>query len=128
MTQQIHFTVLLALILRIPVIFFFAFAALYCLAAYQEDEENDSKPKQLWQKPILLVVGAAITLSPFAVPVENTLLNTGLNLSLVFDLPVMLCVMLLLSISTLFKKKLGRWQGITLLCVYAAFCVLQFIL
>ncbi len=224
--------------MRIPVIFFFASAALYCLAAYglgtfprwmgiimltifviytiltvrnglknpdviEEEEENDSKPKQLWQELILLVVGAAVialganllvehgqiiayelgvpetviallfvalgtslpelvttltslkkgraslgignviganvfnlilvsgvavTLSPFAVPVENTFLNTGLNLSLVFDLPVMLCVMVLLSIPTLFKKKLGRWQGITLLCIYAAFCVLQFIL
>lgn len=224
--------------MKTPVGFFFASAALYCLAAYalgtfprwmgvmmliifiiytiqtvrnglknpdvaQEEEENDSKPKQLWQELVLLVVGAAVialganllvehgqiiavelgvpetviallfvalgtslpelvttltslkkgraslgignviganvfnlilvsgvavTLSPFAVPVENTLLNTGLNLSLVFDLPVMLCVMLLLSVPTLFKKKLGRWQGVTLLCIYTAFCVLQFIL
>lgn len=77
---------------------------------------------------LILVSGVAISLSPFAVPVENTLLNTGLNLSLVFDLPVMMLVMSLLCIPTLLKKKLGRWQGITLLCIYAAFCVLQFML
>jgi cation:H+ antiporter len=77
---------------------------------------------------LVLVSGVSISLSPFAVPVENTFLDTGLNLSLVFDLPVMMLVMSLLCIPTLLKKKLGRWQGVTLLCIYAAFCVLQFIL
>ncbi|MBR5231324.1 MAG: calcium/sodium antiporter [Clostridia bacterium] len=77
---------------------------------------------------LVLVSGVAVSLAPFDVPVENTLLNTGLNLSLVFDIPVMLLVMSLMCLPALVKKKLGRWQGITLLCIYAAFCVLQFIL
>ena len=77
---------------------------------------------------LVLVSGVAVTLAPFAVPVENTLLNTGLNLSLVFDIPVMLLVMSLMCFPAMAKKKLGRWQGITLLCIYAAFCVLQFVL
>ena len=37
-------------------------------------------------------------------------------------------VMLLMILPAMLRKKLGRWQGITLLCIYAAFCVLQFVL
>ena len=225
--------------MKTPVIFFFASAAIYCLAAYgmgtfprwlgfimltvfviytiltvrnglknpdagaEEEEEAGSKPKALWQELLLLIVGAAViavganllvehgqiialglgvpetvvallfvalgtslpelvttitslkkgraslgvgnviganvfnlvlvsgmavSLAPFDVPVENTLLSTGLNLSLVFDIPVMLGVMSLMTIPALVSKKLSRWQGIALLCIYAAFCVLQFIL
>ena len=77
---------------------------------------------------LVLVSGVAVSLAPFAVPAENTLLDTGLNLSLVFDIPVMLLVMSLMIFPALAKKKLGRWQGIVLLGLYAAFCVLQFIL
>ena len=77
---------------------------------------------------LVLVSGVAVSLAPFDVPVENTLLNTGLNLSLVFDIPVMLGVMCLMTIPALLTKKLGRWQGIALLAIYAAFVVCQFIL
>ena len=77
---------------------------------------------------LVLVSGVAVSLAPFDVPVENTLLNTGLNLSLVFDIPVMLGVMSLMIFPALLRKKLGRWQGIVLLCIYAAFCVCQFML
>ena len=77
---------------------------------------------------LVLVSGVAVSLAPFDVPVENTLLNTGLNLSLVFDIPVMLGVMTLMTVPALLSKKLRRWQGITLLCIYAAFCVCQFVL
>ena len=77
---------------------------------------------------LVLVSGVAVSLAPFDVPVENELLNTGLNLSLVFDIPVMLLVMSLMIFPALAKKKLGRWQGIALLCIYAAFCVCQFVL
>ena len=77
---------------------------------------------------LVLVSGVAVTLAPFDVPVENTLLNTGLNLSLVFDIPVMLAVMSLMIFPALLKKKLGRWQGVVLLGIYATFCVLQFVL
>ena len=77
---------------------------------------------------LVLVSGVAVSLAPFAVPSENTLLNTGLNLSLVFDIPVMLGVMSLMILPALLFKKLGRWQGITLLLIYIAFCVCQFML
>ena len=77
---------------------------------------------------LVLVSGVAVSLAPFDVPVENTLLNTGLNLSLVFDIPVMLLVMSLMIFPALAKKELSRWQGLTLLGIYAAFVVLQFVL
>ena len=224
--------------MKTPAIFFFASAALYCLAAYglgefprwmgfvmlsifvvymiltvrngmknpdsaEEEEEEDSKPKALWQELLLLVIGAAViavgadllvehgqiiaiglgvpetvvallfvalgtslpelvttitslkkgraslgvgnviganvfnlvlvsgvavSLAPFDVPCENLLLDTGLNLSLVFDIPVMLGVMSLMIFPAMATKKLVRWQGIALLGIYAAFVVCQFIL
>ena len=77
---------------------------------------------------LVLVSGVAVSLAPFPVPAENTLLDTGLNLSLVFDIPVMLGVMSLMIFPALLKKKLSRWQGILLLCIYAAFCICQFTL
>ena len=77
---------------------------------------------------LVLVSGVAVSLAPFDVPVENELLNTGLNLSLVFDIPVMLLVMSLMIFPALLSKKLGRWQGIALLGIYAAFVVCQFVL
>ena len=77
---------------------------------------------------LVLVSGVAVSLAPFDVPCENLLLNTGLNLSLVFDIPVMLLVMSLMIFPAMAKKKLGRWQGILLLGIYAAFCVCQFML
>ena len=77
---------------------------------------------------LVLVSGVAVSLAPFDVPCENTLLNTGLNMSLVFEIPVMLGVMALMIFPTLASKKLARWQGILLLGIYAAFCVCQFIL
>ena len=77
---------------------------------------------------LVLVSGMAVSLAPFDVPCENLLLDTGLNLSLVFDIPVMLGVMSLMIFPAMINKKLSRWQGITLLCIYAAFVVCQFVL
>ena len=48
------------------------------------------------------------------------------NASLVMDIPVMFLVMALLTLPALLRKKLSRWQGIVLLLIYAAFCVIQF--
>ena len=75
---------------------------------------------------LVLVSGISVALAPFEVPQGNTLF--GINASLVLDIPLMLGVMLLLTVPALMKKKLGRWQGITLLGIYAAFCVCQFVL
>ena len=73
---------------------------------------------------LVLVSGMAVTIAPFDVPVGKLLL--GQNASLVLDIPLMLLVMLLLTVPALTKKRLSRWQGITLLCIYTAFCAFQF--
>ena len=73
---------------------------------------------------LVLVSGVAVTIAPFDVPVGKLLL--GQNASLVLDIPLMLLVMLLLTVPALTKKRLSRWQGITLLAIYAAFCAFQF--
>ena len=75
---------------------------------------------------LVLVSGAAITISPFNVPSSSTLF--GMNASLVLDIPVMLAVSAILLIPTLIRGKLSRVQGISLLTIYAAFCTIQFIM
>ena len=77
---------------------------------------------------LVLVSGVAVSLAPFEVPCENLLLDTGLNMSLVVEIPVMLGVMSLMIFPALLGKKLSRWQGIVLLGVYVAVCVCQFML
>ena len=73
---------------------------------------------------LVLVSGVSVSLAPFSIPQESTLF--GINASLVMDLPVMWAVMLLLTVPALCRGKLSRWQGILLLCIYAAFCTIQF--
>ena len=73
---------------------------------------------------LVLVSGVSVTLAPFEVPVGNTI--CGINSSFVLDLPLMVIVMALMTLPALATKKLHRWQGIALLCIYAAFCVIQF--
>ncbi len=73
---------------------------------------------------IVLVSGMAITIRPFAIPAEKTLL--GMNASFLVDLPVMFLVMALLCLPPLKKGELKRWQGITLLVIYTAFTAFQF--
>lgn len=75
---------------------------------------------------LILVSGVAITISPFALPESGTI--GGINSSLILDIPVMLTIMLILTVPTLIKQKLSRWQGVVLLGIYAAFCVLQFLI
>lgn len=75
---------------------------------------------------LVLVSGAAITINPFALPQSGTI--GGINSSLVLDLPVMLLVMVLLTVPTLVKQRLSRWQGVALLVIYGAFLALQFVL
>ena len=73
---------------------------------------------------LVLVSGASVALSPFSIP-QNSLI-AGHNASLVMDIPMMFAVMLLLTVPALVKGKLFRWQGVTLLALYAAFCAVQF--
>ena len=72
---------------------------------------------------LVLVSGVAVTISPFAVPEGSTIL--GRNTSLILEIPLMVTVMALLTVPAVLKKKLYRWQGITLLAIYATFVVLQ---
>ena len=74
---------------------------------------------------LVLVCGVSTTLSPFSIPQSKTI--AGLNASLVVDLPLMLFVMAFLTLPALRRGKLTRPQGIILLCLYAAFCVFQFV-
>lgn len=73
---------------------------------------------------LVLVSGISVTLSPFSIP-QNTVF-LGRNASLALDIPVMFAVMLLLTVPPLTKGKLSRMQGVGLLAIYAAFCVIQF--
>ena len=75
---------------------------------------------------LVLVSGVSIVLKPFAIPQSSTLF--GFNATLVLDIPLMLFVMAFLTLPALLTKKLHRSQGIILLCIYAGFCALQFIM
>lgn len=68
---------------------------------------------------LVLVSGIATTIRPFT-------LESASATSMVVDVPLMLGVMALLVIPALIKEKLYRWQGVALLCVYAAYCVFLF--
>ena len=73
---------------------------------------------------LVLVSGVSTVLSPF--PVPNSSQTFGYNTSLIIDIPVMFLVMSILVLPALIKGKLTRIQGISLLVIYAAFCVFQF--
>jgi len=73
---------------------------------------------------LVLVSGVSVVLAPFEVPQSSILF--GRNASLILDIPVMLAVMALMCLPALVRKKLSRVQGILLLAIYAAFCVIQF--
>ena len=73
---------------------------------------------------LVLVSGVSAAVAPFTIP-QNSMLF-GHNASLVLEFPVMFAVMLLLTVPALIKGRLSRPQGIALLCIYAAFCVIQF--
>ena len=74
---------------------------------------------------LVLVSGLSITLNPFGLPTEKTI--AGMNASLVIDVPLMFIVMLIMTVPALVKGRLARWQGILLLCLYAAFVTFQFV-
>ena len=73
---------------------------------------------------LVWVSGMSVTLSPFAVPASKTI--AGMNASLVVDIPLMFFVMAFMTLPAIIRGKLQRWQGITLLCVYAVYIGFQF--
>lgn len=72
---------------------------------------------------LVLVSGAATTISPFAIPEGSKLF--GFNTSQLVEIPLMVVVMAIMTLPTYAKGKLQRWQGISLLCIYFAFVALQ---
>ncbi|MBR1939096.1 MAG: calcium/sodium antiporter [Spirochaetales bacterium] len=74
---------------------------------------------------LVLVSGAASALSPFTLPLSRQI--NGMNASLVVDIPLMLLVMLIVTVPALIKERVYKAQGIILLCIYAAFCLYQFL-
>ena len=72
---------------------------------------------------LVLVSGAAVTISPFVIPEGSKLM--GYNTSQILEIPLMVGVMALMTLPALVKGKLRRWQGVALLGIYAAFVVLQ---
>lgn len=72
---------------------------------------------------LVLVSGAAVTISPFVIPEGSKLF--GYNTSQLIEIPLMVGVMALMTLPTAIKGKLQRWQGVTLLSIYAAFVILQ---
>lgn len=74
---------------------------------------------------LVLVSGVSVTLSPFDVPMASKLF--GQNASFVLDLPVMLAVMAIMTLPTILRGKLQRWQGMALLAIYAGFMLMQFV-
>ena len=72
---------------------------------------------------LVLVSGAAVTIKPFAIPDGSKL--AGYNTSQLIEIPLMVAVMAIMTLPAISKGKLRRWQGITLLSIYAAFVVLQ---
>ena len=76
---------------------------------------------------LVLVSGLATTIMPFSVYALGSKTISGIPVSLIVDIPVMLFVMAFMTLPALKRGKLTRAQGIVLLCVYAGFCVFQFI-
>ncbi len=72
---------------------------------------------------LVLVSGAAVTISPFVIPEGSKLF--GYNTSQLIEIPLMVGVMALMTLPALVKGKLRRWQGVVLLCLYIAFVVMQ---
>ena len=73
---------------------------------------------------LVLVSGLSMVLTPFAVP--SSKLIGGMNASLVLDIPLMFFVMAFMTLPAIIRGKLQRWQGVTLLCIYAAYIGFQF--
>jgi cation:H+ antiporter len=74
---------------------------------------------------LVLVSGVSVTINPFEVPASG--LINGINSSFILDIPVMLAVMLILTVPTMIRQKLSRWQGILMLGIYVAFVGLSFV-
>jgi cation:H+ antiporter len=76
---------------------------------------------------LVLVSGLSTAIAPFNVYELGGKTIGGVPTSLAVEIPVMLFVMMFMTLPALKRGRLTRPQGIILLCVYAAFCVFQFV-
>ena len=76
---------------------------------------------------LVLVSGLATAIRPFSIYELGSKTIGNIPVSLIVDIPVMLFVMAFMTLPALKRGRLTRTQGIVLLCVYAAFCVFQFV-
>ena len=76
---------------------------------------------------LVLVSGLATAIRPFSIYELGSKTVGNIPVSLIVDIPVMLFVMAFMTLPALKRGRLTRAQGIVLLCVYAAFCVFQFV-
>lgn len=74
---------------------------------------------------LALVSGTASFIAPFSVPSSKML--AGMPSSLVVDVPLMFFVMAFLIVPAFITRKLTRFQGVTLLLIYASFCAYPFL-
>ncbi|MBO7663506.1 MAG: calcium/sodium antiporter [Clostridia bacterium] len=77
---------------------------------------------------LVLVSGVSFAIKPFTLQSLGGKTIGGIPSSLAVDIPVMFAVMALMTIPALIRGKLTRFQGILLLCIYAGFCIFQFVL
>lgn len=75
---------------------------------------------------LVLVSGIAITINPFKLPVGTEI--AGIPSSLIIDIPLVFAVMAIMTVPTIFRGKLSRVQGISLLALYAGFITSQVVL
>ena len=73
---------------------------------------------------LVLVSGVSVATAPLTTPPSSPLF--GVDSKPVLDLPMMLPVMVILCVPALLRGRLSRVQGVLLLCIYAAFCAIQF--
>ena len=76
---------------------------------------------------LVLVSGLATVIRPFSIYDLGSKTISNIPVSLIVDIPVMLFVMAFMTLPALKRGKLTRGQGIILLCIYAGFCVFQFV-
>lgn len=80
---------------------------------------------------LVLVSGLSVTIGPFSLAdagfAKTTFAGIETYKALLVDTPLIFVVMGIMTIPVLVKGKLSRWQGVLLLCIYAAFCAYQFI-
>ena len=76
---------------------------------------------------LALVSGLSIMIAPFNIHKLGEKTIGSIPVSMAVEIPVMLFVMLFMTLPALKGGKLTRLQGIILLCVYAVFCVFQFV-